>query len=98
MDDSPSLTQPRLMKAVELAPCDHEAKFRAVFEATPEGILITNDAGRYTDANAAACALLGMRRENIVGRSVEDFADPHRREEIRRSWRGFLEQGDQRGL
>src|SRR5260370_22003872 len=39
-----------------------------------------------------------MKRDGIIGRVIEDFADPARKEEIRRSWRRFLEQGSERGL
>src|SRR5437867_4060576 len=77
---------------------DSQAKFQAVFETTLDGMLISDDAGRYLDANPAACFLLGMRRQDIIGRKVEDFADPKRKEEVRKSWRRFLEQGRQQGF
>jgi len=78
---------------------DHyEAKFRAIFEITQDGMLIVDDHGRYIDANPAACGLLGMKRERIIGRIIEDFADPHRKGEVQKSWRHFLECGSQKGF
>lgn len=75
-----------------------DAKFRAIYEITQDGMLIADDRGCYVDANPAACVLLGMKRARIIGRSIEDFADPKRKEEVRRTWRRFLEHGFQKGL
>ena len=75
-----------------------DSKFRAIFELTLDGILIADDSGRYLDANPAACHLLGMKRERIIGRTIEDFADPGRKTEVRKTWRHFLASGMQKGF
>jgi len=77
---------------------DSVLKFRAIYEMAQDGMLITNDQGRYIDANPAACALLGMKRHHIIGRYITHFADPHRKEEVQQSWRHFLESGSQKGF
>src|SRR5471030_506723 len=86
------------MAGMQITSRQGEARFRAIIETTLDGMLIADDSGRYLDANPAACALLGMKRESIIGRRVEDFADPKRKQEVRKSWRRFLEEGYQRGL
>lgn len=75
-----------------------EAKFQAIVETTSDGILIADDKGCYLDANAVACRLFGMPRKSILGRHVEDFADPKRKHEVQANWRRFLKQGYQRGF
>jgi PAS domain S-box-containing protein len=53
---------------------EREEKFRAVFEAALEPMLLADDAGTYVDANPAACELFGLPREELVGRSIDEFA------------------------
>src|SRR5882724_1190482 len=93
---------PRLQPSFGIASREHsrraDAKFRAIFDTTLDGILIANDKGRYVAANAVASDLFGMKRKSIVGRFVEDFADPKRKHEVQANWRRFLKQGYQRGL
>ncbi len=52
---------------------EKELRLRELFESAPDGIFIADPDGRYTDANAAACRLLGYSREEILGRSIVDF-------------------------
>jgi len=40
--------------------------FRAAFERSHDGMLVTDDTGRYVDANPAACELLGRSRDEIL--------------------------------
>ena len=44
-----------------------EGVFRALFERSPEAILLVGADGRCLDANPAGCALLGYRRDDIAG-------------------------------
>jgi PAS domain S-box-containing protein len=46
---------------------------RELFEGAPDAIFIAGPDGRCTDANSAACRLLGYSRQEIVGRSIVDF-------------------------
>jgi PAS domain S-box-containing protein len=50
---------------------DSEARFHAAFERAPEAVVITDDAGRYVEANAAACALHQRAKQDLLGRSLE---------------------------
>ena len=54
------------------------ARYRALFETTPDGILIVDDAGVYVDVNPAMCALLDAPRGQLIGRHFRDFVPPHR--------------------
>jgi len=49
-------------------------RFRALFENAIDAIVLFDDNGRYIDANAAAVALLGYSREEILMKSVGDFS------------------------
>ena len=47
---------------------------RAVFDGSLDALLLADDRGVYVDANVAACELFGLPRDQLVGRSVGDFA------------------------
>jgi PAS domain S-box-containing protein len=50
-----------------------ESNFRRLFDQASDGILISDIDGRFRDANAAACQMLGYSRDEIVGKTAEDF-------------------------
>src|SRR5829696_797424 len=76
---------------------ESERQFRALFENTPDPILIANDAGEYVGANEAACDLFGASLDELLGARVEDFVEPTVRDQTRLAWQAFLEQGEQEG-
>jgi len=76
---------------------ESERQFRALFENTPDPILIANDAGEYVGANEAACDLFGASLDELLGARVEDFVEPAERHQTRLAWEVFLEQGEQEG-
>jgi PAS domain S-box-containing protein len=84
-------------KLAEEALRESEWQFRALFENTLDAILIANDAGEYVGANDAACDLLGVSLEELLGARVEDFVEPAERHQTRLAWQSFLEQGEQEG-
>ena len=45
---------------------ESENLFRAVFDGAYEAMLISNDEGRYVDANPAACELFGRTRDELL--------------------------------
>jgi PAS domain S-box-containing protein len=53
-----------------------ERLLRAVFDQSFSAMILFDDEHTLIDANAAACALAGLPREELVGRSVDDFAPP----------------------
>jgi PAS domain S-box-containing protein len=50
-----------------------EAKYRAYVDHSPLAILIADEAGRYVDVNAAATALFGYTREELLGMDITDL-------------------------
>ena len=53
-----------------------EAHARELFEQAAEGILIADAQGRFTDVNGAACRLLCLPRERIIGQMIGSFVAP----------------------
>ena len=58
-----------------------EAHTRELFEQAAEGIMIADATGRFTEVNGAACRLLRLPRQRIVGEMIGSFIAP---EEIER--------------
>ena len=71
-------------------------KFRAAFEHAIDAILI-GEGPVFTDANPAACALIGLPRERIVGRSFTEFHRPREQGELERIFSTMLREGSVRG-
>ena len=69
---------------------EHEQKLRAVFENALDAIFITNDAREYVDANPAACDLLGVAKRDLLGRRLDEFVPPGRRESPNADWDQYL--------
>jgi PAS domain S-box-containing protein len=71
-------------------------KLQAAFEHALDAILIT-EGSVLTDANPAACALVGLPRERIVGRSFQEFHRPRDGQEVERLFATMLAEGAVRG-
>jgi PAS domain S-box-containing protein len=57
-----------------------------------DAVVVHDDGGRFVDVNPAACELFALRREQLVGKRLEDFAPPspgpvHAWDELMRSGR-----------
>jgi diguanylate cyclase (GGDEF)-like protein/PAS domain S-box-containing protein len=74
-----------------------EAIASASFEHALDAMLLADDGRRYTDANPAACSLLGLPREEVVSRRLDDFVTEEMRPPLDGAWRDFLESGTQSG-
>ncbi|GAC1340045.1 MAG: hypothetical protein NVSMB23_09820 [Myxococcales bacterium] len=56
---------------------DSELRYRTLFEATPDALLVYDDSlGRFEDANPAALALYGYAPAELVRMKPEDLFDP----------------------
>jgi PAS domain S-box-containing protein len=49
---------------------------RAAIDQAPDAMFTADLDGRYTDVNAAACGLLGYRREELIGKTIQDLIPP----------------------
>jgi len=82
---------------VENGPRELELLLRAILYHPSEPILIADDDRHYLDASSGAGKLLGLSRNKIIGRRIDDFAEPGFRPQIEQLWQAFLEQGEQEG-
>jgi PAS domain S-box-containing protein len=86
------------LRAAEVRHEASERQFRALFEGTPDAILVVDDEGRYIDSNPAASLLLGLPRTEILGRRLfDDLADFADDDALDAAWHGFLEAGSATG-
>lgn len=81
----------------ENGPRELQALFRAVVFHPSSPILIADDDRNYQEASAGAGKLLGLRRENIIGRRLDEFLAPSLCPVLSEQWQQFLKDGDQAG-
>jgi PAS domain S-box-containing protein len=81
----------------ENGPRELERLFRAIVFHPYAPILLADDDGHYREATSGATKLLGRNREEILGRKLDDFAEPSVKPLISDRWRTFLEEGAQDG-
>src|SRR6202050_3814461 len=81
----------------ENGPNELELLFRAIVFHPSVPILLADDDRQYREASIGASKLLGLPREKIIGRSLEDFAKPSFKPMISERWRRFLIEGEQEG-
>ncbi|MDQ6920555.1 MAG: PAS domain-containing sensor histidine kinase [Candidatus Dormibacteraeota bacterium] len=61
----------------ERALAEREAQYRGIFEATTDGLTVTDlETGLVLEVNAAFCEMHGYRREELVGESALRFVHP----------------------
>jgi len=71
--------------------------FRAIVFYPSAPILLTDNERQYREASIGASKLLGLPREKILGRTLDDFTAPSFRPAISQRWNAFLEEGQQEG-
>jgi PAS domain S-box-containing protein len=62
-----------------------EARLYALIEQSPDGIFVADLSGRYIYVNEAGCRLLGCSRDEIVGKTIDDFIAPEDSDRLARS-------------
>jgi PAS domain S-box-containing protein len=82
---------------LENGPKELELLFRAIVYHPAAPILIADSDRNYRDASCGAGKLLGLSREKIIGRRMDDFVEPSFKPQITQFWRAFLEEGEQEG-
>ena len=82
---------------VENGPKELEQLFRAIIFHPAAPILIADDDRNYREASAGAGKLLGLPREQIIGRKLDEFAEPNFKPQISELWRAFLDAGEHEG-
>ena len=88
---------PQARWLVENGPREIELLFRAIVCHRAAPILIVDNDRNYQEASTGASKLLGLPREKIIGRKVDDFAEPAFKPQIPDLWRAFPETGEQEG-
>jgi formate hydrogenlyase transcriptional activator len=81
----------------ENGPKELELLLRAIVFQPSAPILLADNDRQYREASVGASRLLGLPREKIIGRSLDDFAQPSLKPAISERWRRFLEEGEQEG-
>ena len=72
-------------------------EFKAAFESTFDGMFIVDDKSECIDVNPAACELLGLKRERIIGTRLLDLFETGLYWDLELGWQDFLTQGHQKG-
>src|SRR5581483_11453082 len=74
-----------------------ESLFRTVLYHPSQPILVVDSDRNCLDANSGAGRLLGLPRDQIIGRKIDDFVDPPFLPELELLWVSFLDRGEQEG-
>src|SRR4051812_9894632 len=69
-----------------------------VFQRSLNPTLMLDDERRYVDVNDAACSFLGLSRDEVLRRKVDDFLVPDVRSTLGDSWPKFLASGRHAGF
>jgi PAS domain S-box-containing protein len=77
-------------KRAEQALRESERKYRTLFENTLNPILVVDEHSRYVDANAAALAFLECEQEELLSKTVWDFAAPGTLDEVQEEHLPFM--------
>jgi PAS domain S-box-containing protein len=81
----------------ENGPREMELLFRTLVFQPSVPILIADNDRYHREASVGAGNFLGLPREKIIGRSLDDFADPSFKPVLLERWRRFLQHGSQEG-
>ncbi|HYE13434.1 MAG TPA: PAS domain S-box protein [Pyrinomonadaceae bacterium] len=79
--------------AAEQSLKESEARYRALFETTSDGIMVVSEEGRYVDVNESLCRILKAPRERLLGAHFSDFMLPERLDDARRAFDILRETG-----
>lgn len=72
-------------------------RLRTALERSQHPMLIADDQRRWVTGNSASCELLGIGREEIPWRTMDDFTPPKERKLLEERWAAFLSAGGAEG-
>jgi PAS domain S-box-containing protein len=72
-----------------------EERYEASFQQAFDAMVVADEQGRYIEANRSACELFGLEKEELLGRSIEEFVSEE--EDFEAAWRQFEEDTIVRG-
>ena len=72
-------------------------RLQAAFEGSRHPMLVADDQRRWVTGNTAACDLLGITREEVPWRTMDDFTPPSERRRLEEQWEAFLTSGAAEG-
>ncbi|WP_340098893.1 PAS domain S-box protein [Salinibaculum salinum] len=70
-------------------------RFRAVFEKSFDSMVIADDNGEYVEVNESATELFGLEKEELLGRSIEEFVPADF--DYEQAWGNFQKSEQERG-
>ena len=73
-----------------------EARYRALFERVPVGIVYADASSRYLDANDCICQMLGYSRDELIGLHASDIVVPAEIPQIQSALNEIRDQSDHR--
>lgn len=78
-------------KVMEEALLESEERYRTIFDMAPDAIFIADpESGNIVDVNPAACLLMGMPRERLIGLHQSELHPPEARERERRLFNAYV--------
>jgi len=75
-----------------------DARFAAIFDSSPYGMIVATGEGRIVQANAVLCAMFGYSAEELVGQGIETLIPERQRERHRHQRGGYIEHPSQRPM
>ena len=75
-----------------------ERVLEAAADAAQDLILVADDERRFVDLNQAAAEVLGLRRDEVLGRRIDEFFSEAQVKPVPTAWSIFVVEGEQRGL
>ena len=78
-------------------PAVFEARISDLLRKTGSAMLLADDSRSIVDANDPACEMVGLERDQLIGKRIEDFSAPELREAAPQMFEAFLAAGSQAG-
>jgi len=80
-------------KRAELAQRLWQERYRIIFHAVTESLILSDPSGRIEEVNPTACSLFGVHATELKGKFLEEWIDPDFRKEFKQSL-ALLEKGE----